>query len=67
MVSRHWSATRRWARSHGTVLELLGWNQARLDTALRGLGDTLTNLYTDTGRSPVHAAEALVASRRRAR
>jgi leucine dehydrogenase len=49
---------------HGTGLELLGWDQARLDTALRGLGDTLTTLYADNGRSPVHAAEALVASRR---
>jgi leucine dehydrogenase len=50
---------------HGTGLELLGWDQARLDTALRGLGDTLTTLYSDNGRSPVHAAEALVARRRR--
>jgi leucine dehydrogenase len=49
---------------HGTGLELLGWDQARLDVALRGLGDTLTTLYSDNGRSPVHAAEALVASRR---
>jgi leucine dehydrogenase len=49
---------------HGTGLELLGWDQARLDAALRGLGDTLTTLYQDNGRSPVYAAEALVASRR---
>jgi leucine dehydrogenase len=51
---------------HGTGLELLGWDQARLDTALRGLGDTLTTLYKDNGRSPVHAAEALVNARRAA-
>ena len=49
---------------HGTGLELLGWDAARLDQALRGLGDTLTTLYKDNGRSPVHAAEALVATRR---
>ena len=49
---------------HGTGLELLGWDQARLDQALRGLGDTLTALYADNGRSPVHAAEALVRARR---
>ena len=48
---------------HGTGLELLGWDQARLDEALRGLGDTLHELYADDGRSPVHAAEALVARR----
>src|SRR4051812_46124732 len=48
---------------HGTGLELLGWNQAQLDEALRGLGDTLLELYADNGRSPVHAAEALVARR----
>jgi leucine dehydrogenase len=52
---------------HGTGLELLGWDQPRLDAALRGLGDTLTTLYHDNGRSPVHAAEALVASRRAAK
>ena len=46
---------------HGTGLELLGWDQARLDEALRGLGETLKELYADDGRSPVHAAEALVA------
>jgi leucine dehydrogenase len=51
---------------HGTGLELLGWDQPRLDEALRGLGDTLTTLYRDNGRSPVHAAEALVARRRSA-
>jgi leucine dehydrogenase len=50
---------------HGTGLELLGWDAARLDEALRGLGDTLLALYGDDGRSPVHAAEALVAQRRR--
>ena len=49
---------------HGTGLELLGWDQPRLDTALRGLGDPLKALYADDGRSPVHAAEALVARRR---
>jgi leucine dehydrogenase len=49
---------------HGTGLELLGWDQPRLDAALRGLGDTLKELYADDGRSPVHAAEALVARRR---
>jgi leucine dehydrogenase len=49
---------------HGTGLELLGWDKPRLDEALRGLGDTLLELYTDNGRSPVHAAEALVARRR---
>jgi leucine dehydrogenase len=49
---------------HGTGLELLGWDQAQLDDALRGLGDTLLELYADNGRSPVHAAEALVARRR---
>lgn len=49
---------------HGTGLELLGWDQARLDEALKGLGDTLLELYRDNGRSPVHAAEALVARRR---
>jgi leucine dehydrogenase len=49
---------------HGTGLELLGWDQPRLDEALRGLGDTLATLYDDNGRSPVHAAEALVARRR---
>ncbi|HWK27370.1 MAG TPA: Glu/Leu/Phe/Val dehydrogenase dimerization domain-containing protein [Solirubrobacter sp.] len=48
---------------HGAGLELLGWDQARLAEALRGLGDTLLSLYAD-GRSPVHAAEALVARRR---
>ena len=48
---------------HGAGLELLGWDQARLDVALRGLGDTLLELYADNGRSPVHAAEALVARR----
>ena len=47
---------------HGTGLELLGWDQPQLDEALRGLGDTLHELYADDGRSPVHAAEALVAS-----
>jgi leucine dehydrogenase len=49
---------------HGTGLELLGWSPERLDDALRGLGDTLLELYADNGRSPVHAAEALVARRR---
>jgi leucine dehydrogenase len=49
---------------HGTRLELLGWDHAQLDDALRGLGDTLLELYADDGRSPVHAAEALVARRR---
>jgi leucine dehydrogenase len=49
---------------HGTGLELLGWDQPRLDEALRGLGDTLLELYADNGRSPVYAAEALVARRR---
>jgi leucine dehydrogenase len=49
---------------HGTGLELLGWDQPRLDDALRGLGETLKELYADDGRSPVHAAEALVARRR---
>jgi leucine dehydrogenase len=49
---------------HGTGLELLGWDKARLDAALRGLGDTLRELYADGDRSPVHAAEALVAKRR---
>jgi len=49
---------------HGTGLELLGWDQAQLDEALRGLGDTLVELYAENGRSPVHAAEALVARRR---
>jgi leucine dehydrogenase len=49
---------------HGAGLELLGWDQPRLDEALRGLGDTLLELYADNGRSPVHAAEALVARRR---
>jgi leucine dehydrogenase len=49
---------------HGTGLELLGWDHAQLDDALRGLGDTLLELYSDNGRSPVHAAEALVARRR---
>jgi leucine dehydrogenase len=51
---------------HGTGLELLGWDHAQLDAALRGLGDTLLELYADNGRSPVHAAEALVARRRAA-
>jgi leucine dehydrogenase len=51
---------------HGTGLELLGGDQPRLAEALRGLGDTLTTLYNDNGRSPVHAAEALVARRRSA-
>jgi leucine dehydrogenase len=51
---------------HGTGLELLGWDHAKLDDALRGLGDTLLELYADNGRSPVHAAEALVARRRAA-
>jgi leucine dehydrogenase len=51
---------------HGTGLELLGWDQVQLDAALRGLGDTLRELYADDGRSPVHAAEALVARRLRA-
>jgi leucine dehydrogenase len=50
---------------HGTGLELLGWDHDRLDEALRGLGDTLLELYADDSRSPVHAAEALVARRRR--
>jgi leucine dehydrogenase len=50
---------------HGAGIELLGWDQARLDAALRGLGDTLLELYAEDGRSPVHAAEALVARRRR--
>jgi leucine dehydrogenase len=49
---------------HGTGLELLGWDHAQLDAALRGLGDTLLELYADSDRSPVHAAEALVARRR---
>ena len=49
---------------HGTGLELLGWSAEQLDDALRGLGDTLLELYADNGRSPVHAAEALVARRR---
>ena len=48
---------------HGAGLELLGWDEAHLDERLRGLGDTLVALYGDNGRSPVHAAEALVASR----
>jgi leucine dehydrogenase len=51
---------------HGTGLELLGWDAERLDEALRGLGDTLLELYDDDARSPVHAAEALVARRRAA-
>src|SRR6185436_16498736 len=51
---------------HGTGLELLGWDHAQLDDALRGLGDTLLELYADDSRSPVHAAEALVARRRAA-
>jgi leucine dehydrogenase len=49
---------------HGTGLELLGWDHAQLDDALRGLGDTLLELYAADGGSPVHAAEALVARRR---
>jgi leucine dehydrogenase len=49
---------------HGTGIELLGWNPQQLDAALRGLGETLLELYADDGRSPVHAAEALVARRR---
>jgi leucine dehydrogenase len=49
---------------HGTGFELLGWDHAQLDAALRGLGDTLLELYADADRSPVHAAEALVARRR---
>lgn len=49
---------------HGAGLELLGWDQSQLDAALRGLGDTLLELYRDNGRSPVHAADALVARRR---
>jgi leucine dehydrogenase len=49
---------------HGTGLELLGWDHAQLDAALRGLGDTLLELYAVSDRSPVHAAEALVARRR---
>ncbi|WP_037498069.1 Glu/Leu/Phe/Val dehydrogenase family protein [Solirubrobacter soli] len=49
---------------HGTGLELLGWDHAQLDEALRGLGDTLLELYAGSDRSPVHAAEALVARRR---
>ena len=44
---------------HGTGLELLGWDQAHLEERLRGLGDTLQELYAGDGRSPVHAAEAL--------
>jgi len=51
---------------HGTGLELLGWDHDQLDEALRGLGDTLLELYADDSRSPVHAAEALVARRRAA-
>jgi leucine dehydrogenase len=49
---------------HGTGLELLGWDHAQLDDALRGLGDTLLELYAAGDRSPVHASEALVARRR---
>ncbi len=52
---------------HGTGLELLGWDQAQLEERLRGLGDTLQELYAGDGRSPVHAAEELVARRRRQR
>jgi leucine dehydrogenase len=48
---------------HGTGLELLGWDHAQLDAALRGLGDTLLELYAAGDRSPVHASEALVARR----
>jgi leucine dehydrogenase len=50
---------------HGTGHELLGWDQDQLAARLRGLGDTLGELYADDGRSPVHAAEALVARRLR--
>ena len=50
---------------HGTGLELLGWGPAQLDEALHGLGDTLLGaVRRATRRSPVHAAEALVARRR---
>ena len=49
---------------HGTGLELLGWAPAQLDEALHGLGDTLLELFAEHERSPVHAAEALVARRR---
>ena len=49
---------------HGTGLELLGWGPAQLDEALHGLGDTLLELFAEHERSPVHAAEALVARRR---
>ena len=49
---------------HGAGLELLGWRPEQLDAALRGLGDTLLELYAESDRSPVHAAEALVARRR---
>jgi len=52
---------------HGTGLELLGWAPAQLDEALHGLGDTLLELFASGDRSPVHAAEALVARRRAAR
>jgi leucine dehydrogenase len=49
---------------HGSGIELFGWDQETLDARLRGLGDILLELYADDARSPVHAAEALVAARR---
>ena len=49
---------------HGAGREMLGWDDATVETHLRGLGDLLLELYaTADGRSPVHAAEELVARR----
>jgi len=44
---------------HGAGLESLGWDEAKVEERLRGLGDLLLELYTDNG-SPVHAADRLV-------
>ena len=50
---------------HGTGLELLGWDQARARRrACAASATRCSELYADDGRSPVHAAEALVARRR---
>ena len=49
---------------HGAGREMLGWDDATLEAHLRGLGDLLLELYAAAdGRSPVHAAEELVARR----
>src|SRR5262249_13599858 len=41
---------------HGAGVESLGWTEEQVDERLRGLGDTLLELYANGDGSPVHAA-----------